>query len=106
MEVEKMKRFFSVCFLVIFSILLTPSISTKYNALAGRMLQGGAAGEECDCRSLGPPDCYDEGSPQPCNGNQRSPQEPTNNKSKPTDVDAGSLGLLFLTALCLFRRFI
>jgi len=78
----------------------------KYNALAGRTVAGDGAGEECECTRDGPPACYEEGSPQPCNGNQRSPQEPTNNKSKPTDVDAGSLGLLFLTALCLFRRFI
>ena len=106
MEVEKMKRFLSICLFVVLSILVTPSISTKYNAIAGRTLAGGAAGEYCDCYLPVPPVCFEEGSPQPCSTNNRPVQELPNNKPEPTDVDAGSLGLLFLTALYLFRRFI
>jgi hypothetical protein len=111
MEVEKMKRFLSVCCLVIFSILVAPSLSTNYDAIAGRTVLGGAAGEYCPCGQPAPPVCYYDTEDVICsgngNGNGDQPlRQSTDSKSEPTSVDAGSIGLLFLTALYLFRRFI
>jgi hypothetical protein len=96
---------------VIFSILIAPSLSTKFNAIAGRTLAGGAAGEECQCGLASPPDCYYDGTTQQCNEGATAMQQPTEkqseeNQSDSKDLDAGSVGLFFLTALYFLRRLI
>jgi hypothetical protein len=92
--------------LVSFSILLAPSASSKYQATAGRVVQGGVVGEECICGFPGPLPCYDETTWQPCDGSYRSVQEKPNQQPASTDIDTGSIGLLLLTALYMLRRFI
>jgi hypothetical protein len=111
MEVEKMKRFLSVCFLVVLSILLTPLFSDHYSAKAGRIGAGNIQSAYCDCGLPAPPACYEDGTTQLCSteyGGNLKQAAPTDTKSPKNTlpVDGASLGLTIFVAAYLFRRFI
>jgi hypothetical protein len=106
-----MKRFLSVSLLLVLSIFLAPTVSTKFDAVAGRTQAGNALSPECSCGVPGPP-CYDENSWQLCNDENgmtlesSAPQKKSKSAGEKAPYDGGSVVLTIFVVAYLLRRFL
>jgi len=100
-----MKRFLSISFLVLLSILIAPTVTTKFDASAGRTAVGAGLGEYCPCGVSGPA-CYEESTGERCDcaGSPNPPVECSAGRA--TSPDYGSAILIGIAVLYLLKRFI